>query len=136
MRLDAYRAQLNAMVQQFQYLANSRTDHLRARESLEGLERTPEGTAVLVPIGGDVLLPAAPDRQARVLVGLGSGVVVEMERPKASELLAQRMERIDQAARDLDMQIRTLEERIQGLAQRLDAAGHAADGASDDVGRH
>ena len=35
-RLDAYRAQLNAMVQQFQYLASSRTDHVRAREALEG----------------------------------------------------------------------------------------------------
>ncbi|MCI4361067.1 MAG: hypothetical protein L3J91_05135 [Thermoplasmata archaeon] len=39
MRLDAYRGQLNQLVQQHQYLSASRGDHLRAKESLEGLDR-------------------------------------------------------------------------------------------------
>ena len=140
MRLDAYRGQLNAMVQQYQYLASSRTDHLRARESLEGLDRVGEDPEILIPVGGDAFLRGKPMEKAPVLLGIGAGVVVEMERPKVSEILAQRLVKIDQASQELEGQIRTLEERIQVLAQRLDSVtqGTETDGesAQADVGRN
>ena len=139
LRLDAYRGQLNALVQQFQYLASSRGDHLRAREALEGLERAQDGTDILIPIGGDTLLHTSPDHAAKVFLGIGSGYVVELERPRVSEILAQRIEKMDQAAQDLEGQIRLLEDRIQQLAVRLEAAGRAVrdtnGGSTDDVGR-
>ena len=43
-RLDAYRTQLNGLVQQRQLLAASRQDHARARESLEGIDRAEAST--------------------------------------------------------------------------------------------
>ena len=138
-RLDAYRSQLNAMVQQFQYLVNSRADHLRARETLEGLDRVKDDGELLIPVGGDAFLRGHPTPTAPVLLGIGSGIVVEMERPKVSEILAQRLTKIDQAAQELEGQIRTLEERIQHLSQRLDELGRSAEmgmgAAPDDVGR-
>ena len=138
-RLDAYRSQLNAMVQQYQYLASSRTDHLRARESLEGLDRVGEDPELLIPVGGDAFLRGKPVKEAPVLLGIGAGVVVEMERPKVSEILAQRLVKIDQASQELEGQIRTLEERIQVLSRRLDSVtrGGESDGepAQGDVGR-
>jgi len=133
LRLDAYRNQLNALVQQHQILSASRSDHFRARESLEGVERASAGAEILLPLGGETFVRGSVDRAAPVLVGVGDGIVVEMERPKVVELIAERTVRIDQALRDLEGQITTLNERIQALLTRLDAIAREA-GAPVDVG--
>ena len=138
LRLDAYRGQLNALLQQLQLLSNSRIDHLRARESLDGLERAPAGSELLVPVGGDTFFRGIPADDSKVLLGIGSGVVVEIERPKVSEILADRVKRIEQASRDLEGQIAGLEGRVQQLSDRLEAISRGAAGGalpSDDVGR-
>jgi prefoldin alpha subunit len=132
-RLDAYRSQLNGLVQQRQLLAASRQDHARARESLDGIDRAEASTEYLVPLGGEAYIRGRLDRGAPVLLGVGSGVVVEMDRSKVAELLAQRLGRLDQAARELDGQIATLDERIQVVSRRLDNASRSAE-AGGDVG--
>ncbi len=133
LRLDAYRNQLNALLQQHQILSASRQDHVRARESLEGVDRAPAGAELLLPLGGEAFVRGSVDRDAPVLVGMGSGIVVEMERPKVEELLAERIVRIEQALRDIEGQMSSLDERIQALSQRLDSAARES-GASTDVG--
>jgi prefoldin alpha subunit len=139
-RLDAYRNQLNAMVQQHQYLSASRGDHLRAKESLEGLDRVGDSSELLIPIGGETFVRGQATPGQKILIGIGSGIVVELERPKVIELLADRLGKIDQATQELEGQIRSLDERVQLLAQRIDsvAQGSGASGrpggASDDVG--
>jgi len=133
MRLEAYRNQLNALLQQHQILTASRQDHLRARESLEGVDRAPPNAELLLPLGGETFVRGSVDRDSLVLVGIGSGVVVEMDRPKVTELLAERIVRIEQALRDLEGQMSTLDERIQALSQRLDSAARQG-GAATDVG--
>jgi prefoldin alpha subunit len=120
LRLDAYRNQLNAMLQQFQILSASRTEHARARESLEGVERAEPSAEMLLPLGGEAYVRGSISRDAPVLIGMGSGVVVEMERGKVAELLAERLVRIDQALRETEGQMATLDERIQLLSRRLD----------------
>lgn len=133
MRLDAYRNQLNALLQQHQILSGSRQDHIRARESLEGVDRAPAAAELLLPLGGETFVRGSVDRDAPVLVGVGSGVVVEMERLKVVELLAERIVRIEQALRDLEGQMTSLDERIQALSQRLDSIARES-GAPVDVG--
>ncbi|HTT14955.1 MAG TPA: prefoldin subunit alpha [Thermoplasmata archaeon] len=134
-RLDAYRDQLNAMLQQHQILEASRADHLRARESLEGIDRASPGTEFLLPLGGEAYVRGAIDRAAPVLIGVGSGIVAEMERPKVLELLAQRLVKIDEATREMEGQMNALNDRIQMLSRRLDAIARSAAGPSD-VGRN
>ncbi len=129
-RLEAYRSQLNALVQQHQLLTASRQEHLRAREALEGLDRLAAGTELLIPLGADAFLRGSALPEGKVLVGIGSGVVVELDRPKVSELLAQRLQRLDQAAQELEGQIRTLDERVQMVNQRLEAMSQPS-GAPD-----
>ena len=131
MRLDAYRAQLNAALQQHQILVASRQDHLRARESLEGVERAAPDAELLLPLGAEAYVRGTVDRGAPVLIGVGSGVVVELERPKVSELLAQRIGQIDQAVRDLEGQMAALDDRIQILSRRLDQIARASAAGSD-----
>lgn len=127
-RLEAYRSQLNQLMQQHQLLTASRAEHLRARESLEGLDRLSPGTELLIPLGADSFLRGTAAVEARVLVGIGSGVVVELERPKVSELLAQRLKRLDEASEELEGQIRTLDERLQIINQRLEAMSQSTAG--------
>jgi len=133
-RLEAYRNQLASLAQQRQILLASRQDHARARESLDGIDRAEAATEYLVPLGGEAFVRGKVERAAPVLLGIGSGVVVELERPKAAELLAQRLGRLDQALRDLDGQIGTLEERIELVSRRLEAASRSAEAARRDVG--
>ena len=135
-RLEAYRSQLNQLVQQQQLLLASRAEHVRARESLEGLERVAGDTELLVPLGADTFLRGSALPGAKVLVGIGSGVVVELDRPKVSELLAQRLTRLDQAGQELDGQIRTVDERLQLVNRRLEAMsqGAADGGPAENVG--
>jgi len=132
-RLDAYRAQLNGLVQQRQLLIASRQDHARARESLEGIDRADGATEYLVPVGGEAYVRGKLERSAPVLLGVGSGVVVEMDRAKVSETLAERLGRLDQAVRELEGQIATLDERIQLISRRLETASRSAE-AGGDVG--
>ena len=129
MRLELYRNQLSQMLQQHQMITASRADHQRARETLEGLDRTGADPELLIPVGGDAFLRGSPRDSARVLVGIGSGIVVEMERPKASQLLAERLVRLDQASQDLENQMRALEERINVLSSRLEALSQGAERA-------
>ena len=131
MRLDAYRSQLNALVQQHQILTASRQEHLRARESLDGVDRAPPAAELLLPLGAEAFVRGSIDRSTPVLVGVGSGIVVEMDRPKVVELLANRLERIDQAVKDLETQMTSVDDRIQILSQRLDAIARASAAASD-----
>ncbi len=133
MRLDAYRNQLNGLLQQLQILTASRQEHVRARESLEGIDRSSAQSEFLVPLGGETFVRGALDRTSSVLIGVGSGIVVEMERPKATELLAERLGRIDQAMREMEGQAGALDERIQILSRRLDQIARAQ-GAPGDVG--
>jgi prefoldin alpha subunit len=132
-RLDAYRNQLSGLVQQRQILTASRQDHARARESLEGIDRADAATEFLVPLGGEAFVRGKVDRASPVLVGVGAGVVVEMDRGNVSELLAQRLARLDQATRELDAQIAALDERIQLVSHRLESASRSAE-AGGDVG--
>jgi prefoldin alpha subunit len=140
MRLDAYRSQLNQLVQQHQYLAASRGDHLRAKEALEGLDRVGDASELLIPVGGETYVHGHPAAGRKVLIGVGSGVVVELERPKVIEILAERLTKIDQAAQELEGQIRGLDERVQLLARRIDSVTQGSGSyetsgpASDDVG--
>jgi len=132
-RLDAYRSQLSGLVQQRQLLAASRQDHARAQESLEGIDREDASAEFLVPLGGEAYVRGRLDRSAPVLLGVGAGVAVEMDRAKVTELLSQRLGRLDQAARELDGQIAALDERIQLVSRRLETASRSAE-AGGDVG--
>ena len=135
MRLEAYRNQLNALIQQYQILSSSRTEHVRARESLEGIDRSDPNAELLLPLGGETFVRGAVARDAPVLIGIGSGIVVEMDRAKVTELLAQRLVRIEQAVRDIEGQMSSLDERIQLLSRRLDDIARAQSAGSD-VGRN
>ncbi|EQD49600.1 Prefoldin alpha subunit (pfdA), partial [mine drainage metagenome] len=106
--------------------------------SLDGIERAEDGRELLIPLGGETYVRGTVQRRTPILIGIGSGVTVELPREQVVETLAQRITRIDSATRELEGQIRTFEDRIQWLSQRLDALARGEplpSGAADtDVG--
>ena len=68
-------------------------------------DRAPPSAELLLPLGAEAFVRGSIDRAAPVLVGVGSGIVVEMERPKVVELLSERLLRIDHAVKDLESQM-------------------------------
>ncbi len=136
MRLDAYRSQLSQLLQQHQLLESSRADHLRARETLDGLDRIDPQREVLIPLGAETYLRGSAAVNAPVLLGIGSGVVAEMDRAKASEVLHERLTRLDEAGRELGGQVEAVQDRIDILTQRIESMtqGGSAPSATDDVG--
>ncbi len=137
MRLDAYRTQLSQLLQQSQFLESSRADHLRARETLDGLDQLDSSREIVIPLGAETYVRGTAATNAPVLIGIGSGVVAEMDRAKASEVLHERLTRLDQAGRELGGQIDAIQERIDILTQRIEAMTQSgqAPAATDDVGR-
>ena len=139
LRLEAYRNQLNALLQQHQLLSTSRADHDRARETLEGLEAIDPSREIVIPLGAETFVRGEANREAPVLLGLGSGVLAELDRSRVVELLHERTGRIDQALRELEGQIQSIEARVELLSQKLDAAAREAEsapeGRADGVGR-
>lgn len=138
-RLEAYRDQLQLLLQQHQLLVVSRSEHDRARATLEALDGLGADREFVLPLGADAYVRGRAAREAPVLLGIGSGIVVEIDRPKAIETLAERLGRLDRASQELDGQVRGLEERIQFISQRLEslapAEGDAPGAPSSDVGR-
>jgi prefoldin alpha subunit len=134
-RLEAYRSQLSQMLQQHQVLAASHGDHVRARESLEGLDRASHDSEVLLPLGGEAFIRGQPDRTGPVLLGIGSGYVAEIERPRAIEILAERTKQIEEAANGLQGQMRALEEQMNTVSRRVEALTmRPGEGGAGDVG--
>jgi prefoldin alpha subunit len=134
MRLEAYRNQLQAIVQQHDLLTASRAEHQRARESLDGIDGADAASEYLVPLGGELFVRGTVAKGTPVLLGIGSGVVVELDRAKAAETVSERTGKIEQALRDLEGQAAALDERIQLLSRRLDSLSRGAAG-SPNVGR-
>jgi prefoldin alpha subunit len=134
-RLEAYRNQLGALLQQQQILVQSRADHARARDALDGLEQGADETEALIPLGAETFVRGKPNRTAPVFIGVGSGVAVEVDRAKAREMVAERLKEIERAGQELEAQMRVIEERVQALSDRLEALNARAEresGASPD----
>lgn len=121
MRLEAYRNQLGSMVRQQEMLRLSHGDHLRARATLEEMDRMASGSEMLLPVGADTFIRASPQDLSKVLIGLGSGVVVEIDRAKGLELVNARIIQLEKSEDQLAGQVRKLEEQANQLQQRLQA---------------
>ncbi len=134
-RLDAYRNQLNAMLRQHELLRMSLGDHTRARQVLEEMERFDSRQEILLPVGGEVFVRAEPTDKDRVLLGLGRGVTVEMERPRALEMVNERILRLERSERELGEQIHRLEEQVAMISQRLELAAQQEASPNPPAGR-
>lgn len=120
-RLEAYRDQLTALVREQELLRLSLEAHARARQTLEELEKFQKDRELLVPLGAETFLQATPRSTEKVLLGIGHGFVVEIERAKALEMLGRRNDELQKGEHSLSQQLRRIETEAAQVQSRLQA---------------
>lgn len=119
MRLEVFREQLTALVREQELLRVSLESHARAQRTLEALETFQKDREILVPIGAEAYVQAQPRSTEKVLLGIGRGIVVELDRPKALEMVVQRRGQLEKSDQGLAAQLRRVETEATQLQARL-----------------
>lgn len=114
----------NLLQQRVQVLGSAVNELTMSKTSLTELEKQPEGSPILIPVGGSAFVYARTADQSKVIIGVGADVSVEMERSKAVEEITRRLEEVgkaQQAAQGQLAQIIDQMQAYQSVAQRLSA---------------
>jgi len=87
MRIEAEKRQLEALVSQSRVIESAIVELANTIELLEQLKKTPNGTEILAPIGGECFVKATLKDNSSVLVGIGAKVSVEKNVDEAVKIL-------------------------------------------------
>lgn len=110
--IEAYKEQLEALEGQSAYLQAMVNDYLKAKITIENLEKLEKGE-ILLPIGGGIYVPAVCEKVEKVLVAEGADVVIEKD-------LKSTIESIDKRIRDLQETISRIGETYQKIQDRIE----------------
>jgi prefoldin alpha subunit len=121
-RLEEYRNQAGAILRQQEMIRMTIAEHQRARDTLEELERLDNKRELLAPVGAETFVMVTPGSTEKVIMGLGCGFVVEVERVRGLEMLNERIGSLDRAQQEMVNQLQQLDNEAQALSQRLEAA--------------
>jgi prefoldin alpha subunit len=127
--LQEYGQQAEIFVQQLQMLENGRLEAHAAIESLEEMLAA-DGGAVLLQIGGGASVRAKVVEPEKVLIAIGSEVIVERSNKEAVDFLKERIMEMEasqkKVAETLDRlraQMNEINKRIESGYQQAMAAG-------------
>jgi len=118
--LETYRGQIDALAKQHEVMHTSLEDVLRARETLSRYRAAGEGKELLVPVGATTYVFAQSQTPDRVLVGIGSSLIIEDTEAGARA-------RLDARAQSLETAVQTLEARLEEIEAKAEAQGQILD---------
>jgi prefoldin alpha subunit len=118
--LESYRAQLEALERQSNVVRLSVEEFRRARESVSQYASLPAGREVLLPIGANSFVRAASADPGRVLVGIGSDLVVEDSAETALKRLEARIASLEEAAEAVGARLRETQARVEAQGAHLE----------------
>lgn len=116
--LELQRSQLATLGKQLEILETSRTDSLRARETLVNYEKLSEKDIMLVPIGGDVFVLGTAGNDKRVITSIGSNVALETDIPEAIEKIDKRVEEFEDAEQKIAARMQTLQNEMNKISRK------------------
>jgi prefoldin alpha subunit len=119
--LNEYRQQAEIFSQQLGLLEDGRMEALAAIETLEALSGSPDGT-VLLQIGGGVSVRARVPEPDRILVNIGSEVIVEKSSAAAQDYLKDRITEMEASAKKVAETIDRIRGQMNEIARRIDLA--------------
>ena len=97
------------------------TDVTYANATIEGIEKQKENDEMLVPIGGSSYVKVKLADQAKVIVGIGSGVSVEKTLADAKADLKERLDELEKTMNSAQQQFSQVAERINSGRSRLES---------------
>ena len=117
--LNDYGQQAEIFSRQLEILEEGRLEALAAIESLNELDGAMGGT-VLLQIGGGASVRVTVKDAGRVLLNIGSGVVVERGRAEAVSYLGDRVTEMEASSKRISETIEKIQGQMNEIAKRLD----------------
>jgi len=126
--LKEYGQQAEVFAGQLELMENGRMEALAAIEALEALVASEDGT-VLLQIGGGASLRAKIMEPDKVLLNIGSDVIVEKPNAAAIEYLKDRMTELEASQKKVADALEKLRGQMNEIAKRLEQGYRQAPGA-------
>jgi len=120
--LESYRANLEQLQQQRNFVELSLKEYRIAKTSLEAFENAEKGDEVMVPIGAGILAKMSVLDPNSFVVNAGSNISIEKDFKGAMETLQKRMEDIESGLRSIDENIARIEQEYEKLAHYVQHA--------------
>lgn len=114
--LSVLQAQLDSAVKQSHFLQISLEEMLRARDTFRSFACSREDDEVLAPVGMSSFVRTKVADNKLVIVGIGSGVSVEMDVERAAEYMTSNIEKTSEVIRKLSSTIEEIDSRARTLA--------------------
>jgi len=130
--LKEYGQQAEVFASQLELMDNGRMEALAAIEALQALVESDDGT-VLLQIGGGASLKAKIVEPDKVLLNIGSDVIVEKPNAAAIEYLKDRITELEASQKKVAEALEKLRTQMNEIAKRLEqgyAQAQAAAGGS------
>ena len=118
--LQEYGQQAEIFVQQLQLLENGRIEALGAIESLEDMLTTEDGT-VLLQIGGGTSVRAKVMDPEKVLIAIGTEVVVERSNKEAVDFLKERVMEMEASIKKVAETVDRLRGQMNEINKRIES---------------
>ena len=117
--LNEYRQQAEIFTQQLSLLEEGRMEAIAAIEALEGAAAAPD-SVVLLQIGGGVSVRARILDPDRVLLNIGSEVIVERSNTAARDYLKDRITEMEASAKKVAETLDRLRGQMNDIARRIE----------------
>jgi prefoldin alpha subunit len=120
--LDRYKYQAEMMGQQLNMLTVTEQELGSAWNFLESFDEIEEGSEVMVPVGGGVMVTAKVSSGNKVLTSVGDNIVAEMDPKDAAHRIGERRDEVREMIQQVKASIEQTEAQAQALSQQAEAA--------------
>jgi len=120
--LDRYKYQAEMMGQQLNMLTVTEQELGSAWDFLESFDEIEEGSLVMVPVGGGVMVAAKVSSGDKVLTSVGDNIVAEMDPKDAADRIGKRRDEVREMIQQVKASIEQTEAQAQALSQQAEAA--------------
>lgn len=133
--LKEYSQQAEVFAGQLELMENGRMEALAAIEALEALVASEDGT-VLLQIGGGASLRATVVEPDKVLLNIGSDVIVEKPNAAAIEYLKDRITELEASQKKVAEALEKLRGQMNEIAKRLEQGYKQVQAAAEGPAGH
>ncbi len=119
--LQEYGQQVEIYSQQFQLIEEGRMEATAAIETLKSVGTSAEEEVVLLQLGGGASVRAKIVEPQKVLLNIGSDVVVERSNPEAIEYLQDRITEMEASGKKVAETIDRIRTQMNEIARRIEA---------------
>jgi prefoldin alpha subunit len=120
--LDQYKYRVDMLSQQLNVLTANEVELGAAWEFLQNYGEVEEGSDVLIPVGGGVLVTAKAVRPDTVISAIGSDYHAEMDPKKAAEAIGEQRDRVREMIQQIKAGIEQTEQSAMALQQQAEVA--------------